>query len=84
MRRGDAHEGDRFKAICGDCVDVLSQFPDDSIGFSVYSPPFGSLFVYSEGAADMGNSTDDEFAEKMKAMTRARALLRVRKHKTPS
>jgi DNA modification methylase len=46
----------------GDCVDVLSQLPDNSIDFSVYSPPFGSLFVYSESAADMGNSTDDEFA----------------------
>jgi len=56
------HAGEQFQAINGDCVDVLSQFPDDSIGFSVYSPPFGSLFVYSEGAADMGNSTDDEFA----------------------
>lgn len=55
--------GDRFTAINGDCVDVLSQMPDESIGFSVYSPPFGSLFVYSESAADMGNSTDDEFAE---------------------
>jgi hypothetical protein len=29
---------------------------------SIYSPPFGSLFVYSESAADMGNSTDEEFA----------------------
>jgi len=56
------HSGKRFQAINGDCVDVLSQFPENSIGFSVYSPPFGSLFVYSEGAADMGNSTDDEFA----------------------
>jgi DNA modification methylase len=37
--------------------------PDASIDFSVYSPPFGSLFVYSESAADMGNSTDDEFAK---------------------
>jgi len=55
------HSGKRFQAINGDCVDVLSQFPENSIGFSVYSPPFGSLFVYSEGAADMGNSTDDEF-----------------------
>lgn len=56
-------EGDTWKAIQGDCVDVLSQVPSDSIDFSVYSPPFGSLFVYSESAADMGNSTDDEFAE---------------------
>lgn len=57
------HQGERFQAIHGDCVDVLSQFPADSIDFSVYSPPFGSLFVYSDSAADMGNSTDDEFAE---------------------
>ena len=57
------HHGDKFSAYHGDCVDVLSQFPDASIGFSVYSPPFGSLFVYSESAADMGNSTDDEFAD---------------------
>jgi hypothetical protein len=56
-------EGDNWQAVHGDCVDVLSQVPDERIGFSVYSPPFGSLFVYSESAADMGNSTDDEFAE---------------------
>lgn len=59
----NAAEGTNYKAINGDCVDVLSQFPDASIDFSVYSPPFGSLFVYSESAADMGNSTDEEFAE---------------------
>ena len=55
--------GNNFQSVHGDCVDVLAQMPDESIGFSVYSPPFGSLFVYSESAADMGNSTDDEFAE---------------------
>lgn len=55
----EAH-GDTFAAYHGDCVDVLRQLPDESIGFSVYSPPFGSLFVYSESAADMGNSADDE------------------------
>ena len=64
------HQGDSFQAIHGDCVDVLSQFPDESIGFSVYSPPFGSLFVYSESAADMGNSTDDEFAEHYRFLVR--------------
>lgn len=58
-----SHKGDRYVALHGDCVSVLSQMPDNSVGFSVYSPPFGSLFVYSESAADMGNSTDDEFAE---------------------
>lgn len=55
--------GDGWTALQGDCVSVLSQFPSECIDFSVYSPPFGSLFVYSESAADMGNSTDEEFLE---------------------
>lgn len=54
---------DNYAAYWGDCVDVLMQMPAECIDFSVYSPPFGSLFVYSESAADMGNSTDGEFAE---------------------
>lgn len=56
------YQGEDFSAYNGDCVSVLSQFPDECIDFSVYSPPFGSLFVYSESAADMGNSTDEEFS----------------------
>jgi len=59
----NSDHGNTWQAVHGDCVDVLSQVPPDSIGLSVYSPPFGSLFVYSESAADMGNSTDDEFAQ---------------------
>jgi DNA modification methylase len=55
--------GRTYAAYHGDCVDVVSQLPSNSVGFSVYSPPFGSLFVYSESAADMGNSTDAEFAK---------------------
>ena len=63
-------EGEGWQAIHGDCVDVMSQLPSDSVGLSVYSPPFGSLFVYSESAADMGNSTDEEFAEHYAYMVR--------------
>lgn len=59
---GEAH-GPGFAAYWGDCVDVLRQLPDASVDFSVYSPPFGSLFVYSDNVADMGNSTDEEFAD---------------------
>lgn len=59
----EAH-GDGWVAYHGDCVSVASQLPDECIDFSVYSPPFGSLFVYSDSAADMGNSSSDgEFAE---------------------
>lgn len=58
----DEAHGESWSAYQGDCVDVLRQLPDSSVGFSVYSPPFGSLFVYSDSIADMGNSTDKEFA----------------------
>jgi DNA modification methylase len=54
----DAH-GLNWAAYHGDTVHICSQLPDASIGFSVYSPPFGNLFVYSDSAADMGNSASD-------------------------
>jgi DNA modification methylase len=56
--------GERWTAINGDCVDVVRQLPDASVGFAVYSPPFSNLFTYSASECDMGNSADDaEFAE---------------------
>lgn len=64
-------EGAAWKAINGDCVDVLRQLPDESIGFSVYSPPFGALFVYSDSERDMGNSSSDgEFSAHYSFMVR--------------
>jgi DNA modification methylase len=58
------YSGDHAHLFEGDCCEVVRQLPDHSVGFSIYSPPFGSLFVYSESANDMGNSgTDDEFFE---------------------
>lgn len=57
----EAH-GDGYVAYQGDCVDVLRQMPSETIDFSIYSPPFDNLFIYSSSAADMGNSaTDGEF-----------------------
>lgn len=64
------HHGENFAVYNGDCVSVLKQMPDECIDFSVYSPPFGNLFVYSDSAADMGNSTDDEFAEHYQYLVR--------------
>lgn len=52
--------GEGWSAYHGDCVDVVKQLPDTSIDFSVYSPPFASLFVYSDSECDMGNSASDE------------------------
>lgn len=51
--------GDGYTAFHGDCVEVVAQLPTASIGFSIYSPPFGDLFVYSDSERDMGNSSSD-------------------------
>lgn len=59
----EAH-GERFTAYHGDCASVIAQLPDESIDFSIYSPPFSNLFVYSDSEADMGNAANDaEFIE---------------------
>ena len=52
--------GDTWRAVNGDCVKGLMAEPDNSIGFSVFSPPFASLYVYSPAVADMGNCDSDE------------------------
>lgn len=46
---------DRYAAYNADCIEVVSALPTDSIGFSVYSPPFCHLFLYSDSERDMGN-----------------------------
>lgn len=48
-----------FTAWQGDCVDIAKQLPSNSVGFSVYSPPFSGLYIYSDSECDMGNSADD-------------------------
>lgn len=56
--------GKNFTAYNADCVDVVSALPDNSIGMSVFSPPFASLYTYSDSSHDMGNVKDDaEFFE---------------------
>lgn len=59
----DAH-GESWHLMLGDSCERLSEIPDDSIGMSVYSPPFASLFTYSPSDRDLGNSRDrPEFLE---------------------
>lgn len=43
-----------------DCVEVAKALPDNSIDFSCFSPPFESLYVYSNSDRDLGNSKDSE------------------------
>lgn len=49
--------GDNWHLMLGDSCERLAEVPDNSIGMSVYSPPFASLFTYSPSERDLGNST---------------------------
>jgi hypothetical protein len=42
----------------GDCVELIKDVPDESVGFSIFSPPFSDLYTYSSHVEDMGNSKD--------------------------
>jgi DNA modification methylase len=55
---------DRYTAIHGDCVEAIADLPDACIGYSIFSPPFASLYTYSNSPRDMGNVRNDaEFFE---------------------
>ena len=55
---------DQYSIYNGDCVEVLKGLPDACIGYSIFSPPFASLYTYSNSPRDMGNvRTDEEFFE---------------------
>lgn len=41
-----------------DCVPGVASLPDESVGFSIFSPPFAELYTYSDHVEDMGNSKD--------------------------
>jgi DNA modification methylase len=56
---GEAH-GEGWTVYHADCVELLRQLPDNSVGFSLYSPPFANLYIYSDSARDMGNCADDQ------------------------
>jgi len=58
----DKTEGKRFTLYRGDCVEQLAHVASDSVGFSIHSPPFASLYTYSASDRDMGNCrTHEEF-----------------------
>jgi DNA modification methylase len=65
--REDVHHGDNFTVYLGDCVKHTRRMEDNSIDYSVFSPPFADLFVYSNSDHDMGNCKDDaEFVAQLR------------------
>lgn len=62
MNVKDQYITDRYAMYCGDTTEVIKGVANDSVGLIVYSPPFSSLYTYSNSDRDLGNSrNDDEF-----------------------
>ena len=56
----DDAEGDGWRMMLGDSCTRLAELEDESVGLSVFSPPFLSLYTYSPTERDLGNSHDPE------------------------
>jgi DNA modification methylase len=48
--------GEDWTLMLGDSCERMAEIDDDSVDLSVYSPPFASLFTYSDSDRDLGNS----------------------------
>jgi DNA modification methylase len=60
----EQHITNQYAAYLGDCLEVMPRLPEESIGLSVYSPPFAGLYQYSSSERDLSNSRDyGEFFE---------------------
>ena len=49
---------DKYAIYHGDCIDVMENFPPESMDLSIYSPPFGGLYHYSSSERDLSNCKD--------------------------
>ena len=58
MEVSNQYQSDHCDIRLGDCVQLIRDVPDDSVGFSIFSPPFAELYTYSDKLEDMGNSKD--------------------------
>lgn len=54
--------GEKYALYNGDSCEVIKALPDNSIHYTIFSPPFSSLYTYSNSDRDMGNcKNDNEF-----------------------
>ncbi len=58
MNITDQVSGQDWHLYCGDCVEVARGLPDNRLHFTVFSPPFESLYTFSDDPRDMSNCSD--------------------------
>jgi len=75
----DDRAGEGWSMMRGDCVERIAEIASDSVHYTVFSPPFASLYTYSASDRDMGNcATHSEFFEHFRFLVAE--LLRVTMH----
>ena len=63
----DQYQGENYQIYNADTVEVAKSLPNESVDFSIFSPPFASLYTYSNSDRDMGNvKSYEEFWEQYK------------------
>lgn len=62
MNALNQYNGKGYTLFNGDSAEILQALPENSVHFEIYSPPFASLYTYSNSERDLGNcKNDDEF-----------------------
>lgn len=62
--RRDIATGNGWELHLGDCVEIISEMESDTIDYSIFSPPFASLYTYTNSLRDMGNCRSvNQFAD---------------------
>jgi len=62
---------ENYTLILDDCCNAITTIETESIGHSIFSPPFANLYIYSDSEADMGNCADmQEFLEHFRFLVR--------------
>ncbi len=51
---------DEFAVYNADCTDMLKGFPENSVHYGIWSPPFASLYTFSDSPRDVSNNQDDQ------------------------
>lgn len=58
---------DRFALYNGDSAEIIQVLPENSMDYSIFSPPFEDLYTYSDSPRDLGNCRNtEEFYEQFK------------------
>jgi len=63
----NTYKSDKYELHLGDNIDCIKKIEDETVGFSIFSPPFASLFTYTNSIRDMGNCKNkDDFLNHFK------------------